>query len=889
MGRFVAVLWLAAAAVAHGAAAAEPAGAARGAGAIACTVRADSTLASPRFAPERLFDGRTTDPESRWASARSPEPHWVVWTLAEPVTIDRVVVHCHGEPDLAMRSATLEVQEGDGWRGGASIEGNVRTPVTFSLAPCAAVSLRLWITDACLRDSTARLLEIEMFAGDKRIEAVVTAPGRTARPAVDDRTLVESVEPLPDRLFAAPDANDRNGRLLAACARAMALWGEVLSEQIRPVPGRPGQAYYGLGAETENDVRPIGYAVMLNGLLWRMREATAAGAGPPSTDPRAGRRRDDAIAALRYLTASHVTGPSTCLSGKPWGDGWQSAMWARAAGMGAWALWDELDGDLALAAARMIEHEADRFLDQAPKSSVNRDTGAEENAWNALILSLAANMMSRHPRAAEWDRAAKRYMYNVFSVPADAENDSAGDDGLPVKAWVSTVNAHDDFTVENHGLVHLGYQKTSVAQLLENAVHYLVAGREPPAACRHHVAEAAELLYRCAGWDGSPVYFGGNDWKIVHSQPTDLPIYSALSIVAGDGRAALQEQRGLERVGRLQAAEGRFFNERRDLEYGGLCATRLATCYLAHAAAGAGAEPISPEEFDRQMTGAWHLEGGRAMLHRTPDKFASFAFGPKWLALTLPRGPDRTIWPHFASYLGVIDGEYPTETQGEFVHRSPASSGDGFWVVGRLGRCGGKLVQDFAFIAPATDVTVYVERFRGREGFRPAGCETGVIGHEYEIGSNRRTLFGPFGSLEVQGTGGDETTRELAGDWLNVGQRIGYVVRRLPETENVIRYHDLAAGEGRAPKLQEWFSLVGDRGGRPAPGGDRWACIATLPNRSANETERWAEQVRLEADSDTATVRLEAAGEKALGSWRVDFGEGKVVPASPGPDSPKAP
>jgi hypothetical protein len=344
--------------------------------------------------------------------------------------------------------------------------------------------------------------------------------------------------------------------------------------------------------------------------------------------------------------------------------------------------------------------------------------------------------------------------------------------------------------------------------------------------------------------------------------------------VAGDRRAALQEQRGLEGVARLQVAEGGFFNVRRDLEYGGLCATRLAACYLAHGAGGAGAEPLPPDQFDRQMTGVWHLEGGRAILHRTPGKFASFAFGPKWLALTLPAGPDRTVWPHYASYLGLIDGEAPTENQADRIRFSPPPYDNGFWAVGRLNRCRGKAQHDFALISPATDVTIYVERLRYHEGFHARTRESGIVGHEYEVGSNVRTLFGRFGAVEVEGTGGEEKIHEWVTDWLNVGNRIGYAVKRFPEAQNVVRYHDFAGGTGRVPKLQEWFSLIGDANGQAMPDGEQWACLVTFPNRSAEETRVLAEGVLFQTNGEAATVSVSLGTTAGPTTYHVDFSEG---------------
>ena len=147
--------------------------------------------------------------------------------------------------------------------------------------------------------------------------------------------------------------------------------------------------------------------------------------------------------------------------------------------------------------AALLVHEADRFLRQKPKSSLKNDTGAEENAWNAQILSLAAQMMPAHPRAAQWDRAAKLYCYNSLSVAADHASNQIGDDNRPVREWVVTTNAHADFTVENHGIVHLGYLKTTLSMLLENALPYpddRPAGAQSlPASCAGRLRGAGPL------------------------------------------------------------------------------------------------------------------------------------------------------------------------------------------------------------------------------------------------------------------------------------------------------------------------------------------------------------------------------------------------------------
>jgi hypothetical protein len=667
------------------------------------------------------------------------------------------------------------------------------------------------------------------------------------------------VRPIPDKLMAPQPSAKVSRNFIEYYYESVRAWGKIVEEQVRPVPKHDDWRYIGLPENLENDVRPTAYAAMVLGFLAEYR--------PPQSEVEkldCEKRRELAVGLLRYLTASHVTGGGACVNGKPWGDQWQSAMWARAVGMAGWFLWPKLDGKLQISVARLVEHEADRFIEQRPKSSLINDTGAEENAWNASITALACNMMPSHPRAKAWEEASLRYMYNTFSVVADARDATLGDLGRPVKEWVTTVNAHDDFTVENHGLVHVGYLKNSASMLQENALAWLMSGRKTPAACMHHIPEVFDLLMHCMAWDGAPVYFAGNDWKIFHSQCSDIVLFTMPSILLGDRRAAFLERTALEPLMQIQRAEKGYYNVRRDLEYGGLCATRLIACCLAHGTAVSPTEPLAAAEFDRCVSGVRFLKSSKAILHRTPSKFASFTWAQKRMALALPRDGNWVIWPHFASYLGLLDGEDPSEKRARLNDFRTDPRPDGFQVSGKLQRCGGKLNQDFFFASPPGDYTVYVERLRLAEGFRLKSRETGVIGMEYPLGQNHRELHGPWGTLKTTGYGGRSRVRELSGDWLNISDAVGFVICRGDGQKNLIRYHDEAKGEGRVPQLQEWISLVGEAD-PPTFAKESWACVVTFLNQPSAQTKDWASRIRFVIEGDRATCTI---GEEAIG---IDF------------------
>ena len=677
--------------------------------------------------------------------------------------------------------------------------------------------------------------------------------------------MVASVRPFSSPVSADQIPTERSRRLMQVYYDSMLDWSDVLGKHFVPVPDHSDWGYYGLGGNAEDEVRPITYAVQVNAFLSAIDPPS--GPLPPA---RRSRLRREAIAALRYLVHSHVSGGGKCLNGKPWGHTWQSAMWSRSVGLGGWLLWPHLDEPLQRAVAQLVESEADRFLDRPPRDQEFSNTGAEENGWDAMISSLAGNMMPGHPRAAAWGQRAKLYLYNSLSRRADHHDTTRGDDGRAVAEWVSTVNAHPDFTVENHGLVHVGYLKLTVGEMFENALHYLMAGAPVPQACLHNVDGAYEVLLRCMSWDGAPISFGGNDWKIVHTQCTDIVIHSLLSLLRGDAVAAHLEQVSLATLRAIQQEEGGFYNVRRDLEYGGFCATRLMACYLAHGILGRDTTPASAAEFNRRAAGVMLLETGSAILHRTPSKFASFTWGPNRMALAMPTDGTWVVWPHYGSYLGLINGKTPSRADAslEVIHPNPGDNR--FDVCGRMTRSKGQVIHEFAYASLAKDVTVYLERLRPAGGGRIDARETGVIGHTYPMGKNERVLQGRHGTTRVVGIGGGDSVTLMPSDWLNVGDRVGYVVRRTPGRTNVMRYHGEERGSGRVPLLQEYFSLVGDDPGAPGPGQD-WACIVTFLNQTAVETARWGEQVQFTVEGDTATCRF---GEDTI---QVDFGRMAVA------------
>lgn len=627
-------------------------------------------------------------------------------------------------------------------------------------------------------------------------------------------------------------------------------WGRIVASRVQPVPDRAGELYIGRGGNVENDVRPTAYAAMVLSFLAETQHSPQL-----LTAEERRQMRNQSIGLLRYLTRSHVSGGGMCANGKPWGNVWQSAMWTRAAGMAAWQSWNSLDEELRTSVAQMICLEADRFLQEKPKSSVRDDTGAEENAWNASITAIACNMFPNHQHARDWETASKKYTYNTFSVTTDATSDTIGDDGQRIRDWVDTVNAHDDFAVENHGLVHVGYLKNTLTMQLENEVHWKMVDRELPLAGQHHAPEVFDILCRCMNWNAAAIYFGGNDWQIYETQCSDILIYTALRQLHGNRHAALLEDTALKHLIRRQRAEGGYYNGRRDLEYGGMCATRLMMCFWLHALSDELTPPVTQQEFNAKANGVTKLESARTVMHRTADKFASFTWAQKRMALAIPSRDSSVVWPHFTSYTGVINAEHSSDQFCTLQNLRVDTEDNAFSVSGTLVRCKNTLRHDFYYASPTGAFTVYVERLRPQKGFQLQYRKTGIIGLDYPVGGNERPLFGAFGSLIAKGMDSPKQNTPLRSNWLNIDNQIGFVVCRDNHNDNNMLYHDKNQLDPRRPHLQESIALIHDDSGQSI-GDSSWSCVVTFLNQTAEDTQSMIEHVRLTTNQHSATLKV---------------------------------
>ncbi|WP_415395212.1 hypothetical protein ACMTN4_07530 [Rhodococcus globerulus] len=152
---------------------------------------------------------------------------------------------------------------------------------------------------------------------------------------------------------------------------------------------------------------------------------------------------------------------------------WQAAQNASLVGAAGWLLWNVLTPETKVCVQRMVEWEADRFLDYRVPYWKNLagvvqsagDTKSEEVAWNASILALAISMMPAHVRAVDWMSRLVEMTLASYSREADVSDTVAVNGASPqdiLRGW----NANPDSTVVNHGLIHPDYMVSNGTSLL---------------------------------------------------------------------------------------------------------------------------------------------------------------------------------------------------------------------------------------------------------------------------------------------------------------------------------------------------------------------------------------------------------------------------------------
>lgn len=335
-----------------------------------------------------------------------------------------------------------------------------------------------------------------------------------------------------------------------------------------------------------------------------------------------------------------------------WGDQWQSAYWAKFAGLAAWLLWDEIAVEDRFYIARMLEHEADRLVDlpvrywRDARGLGPRNSHAEVLSWDSSLVALAAAMMPDHPRRGAWQRTAVQYSISAAAMPQDAQRQELLN-GQAVRAWVDGYNVTHDGLVYNHDRISPDYS-TAMHAGWSGGLFHTLAGQPTPRAYFHN----AEYLYGALATrpfatgtvyvPGSSdiSYPEGSSWSTI--QRAQFANFDAMAYVFGvDGRSTVSglEWQRLHTAGQLglqaRHADGRTYTGAIEHRYPGreeLTAQLLAFARLTEHIGALGLFSLDDTDYaDASVEDPAEGTGKTEPVSPSP---------PRWLATVVPLSGD---------------------------------------------------------------------------------------------------------------------------------------------------------------------------------------------------------------------------------------------------------
>lgn len=355
------------------------------------------------------------------------------------------------------------------------------------------------------------------------------------------------------------------------------------------------------------------------------------------------------IPMMRYLIDVHKTGYRTFDNGRQWGLSWQSALWTHQLAQGAISVWNDLPEEIRSGILRIVWHEANRIASIKPPYALKYDSKSEENAWNAGALSAALILLPDDANTEKWEQTLKSWLLSAYIRPIDAFSEVLID-GKSLKEQFVGANMFDDFTLENHGLVHPDYM-IACSLKGEIMIDFLGTDRPIPDACMFNVDNIYEQLKRFLLPSGGFIYPTGQDWAIFRH--ADWTNQHAFSLYYYHDPEALYWLRNnldvIERMenrhedGRIYGINENFFPSSQTLAGLGLVDTWKMLML---------AKPVQESKPAEKLSKIY--PDGKFFIRRTPNAVHSISWGEKIQIQVMDWNKDPLMAPVWNSGIGYI-------------------------------------------------------------------------------------------------------------------------------------------------------------------------------------------------------------------------------------------
>jgi hypothetical protein len=575
--------------------------------------------------------------------------------------------------------------------------------------------------------------------------------------------------------------------------------------------------------------------------------------GRPGQASFAGFDREDVIEyhlhqAIRHMAFTHKSlmvggwgGPPRRSTGQ-----WQASWGAVGLMYAAQQQWGILSRTTKDAVKTAIASQADELIlttpdggPWMPQTRATGDTRAEENAWNAPAAAAGIGLMPTHGNASKWDYAAKALAINSSTLPAD-DTSRTRIDGVELGTWVNgTVNLEDDYTVTNHDFFHPVYTWGTFASLTDAMIIYAGSSLPVPDALMFRVEEVWDrVMGRLLTDDGDFLLPAGSDWT-THDYG-QLPYLSLIATRLQRNDAAVAETHAIDQFVLRQDAllpSTRMAGD--ELSYEADIFRNVASSWWLHQQFGPAPDP-DQAQYDAArglLDGAWTFATQRTVIGRTADGSQAsmswnFSRENTWpTGLVVPTNVGHFDDPALVNpwKTSAVDG-----ANGGVAGFSCdcATNQDHFSTASEIGT----RMFSMSFFSDGT--TILLDRGSGA---------TASFGFE--------DVPGYTGSRTVRSDSGTGVEGNLSGNWANIGDRFGLVVKG---------GSGLWADQGDPTRQQPPLWLRGS-----VTDGSRNRGAVVFPNATGTTTDALETDVVQSTVSDSSWSALTAVAQNGTGKMAV--------------------
>jgi len=534
---------------------------------------------------------------------------------------------------------------------------------------------------------------------------------------------------------------------------------------------------------------------------------------------------DHALKALRWLalTSKHAKTPYPYApySKGPYieGEQWKRPV-AYRADMQGWltvaaaVLWDRLDAELKELLEPVFVGES--LIEYRPYTWAAREGGLHDCVKHYLSSVMGAAFLCPHREDGVQAMANVRQS-GIDLVATWHDRAKTGEvAGKPLRDWVKSWNLYQDFSSDHHAHAQIWYgcdlifEGYSYIELLSR-----LTGIPAPETYTYEgngFDGVLEWVKRISLPEAEPAPVHGAEYDSYYG--AGLLAYCYGSVIKKDPVAAALE----ERAARLLKRQSRAI---RQYDYHRNSWAKAATAYLLHKHSGPRAEPLPMAEALRTLEGAYHHRGQLNLVHRAPDKWASFSWGilpggrtGDRCGVIAPAQPhdealDPLVYVHPNSLEGSLsiqwDGDEPAKRK-QRPSYTYAMSDTGFHTAGVVEAPG--LDQYHAFFSFADGPCILFTKFRARQGGTLTWSGVPVYFFAREGMTPQRTLHCGDGAHPLQETG------DYASSWWCVDGRLGAAMAggaAKVRVERGVGYNWARIPVYRDPCDGAWLSPVSER------------------------------------------------------------------------------